>query len=136
MPMFYIDAVARYQVDAVRSVQHLTKFLQAKYSDMLASQSFSDRWARLEEEQKVRHTNIALQAQPLADGRISSAYLMSQLRRACPVDTVWAVEAVTNAVVASNQIQPVRPGSWINCGGGGLGWSGGGTLGIKLALDS
>ncbi|EEY16660.1 acetolactate synthase [Verticillium alfalfae VaMs.102] len=27
----------------------------------------------------------------------------------------------------------LHPGSWINCGGGGLGWSGGGALGIKLA---
>ena len=58
---------------------------------------------------------------------------MSQLRRACPAETVWVVEAVTNSVIASDQIQATIPGSWINCGGGGLGWSGGGALGVKLA---
>ena len=48
---------------------------------------------------------------------------------------VWVVEAVTNSVIASDQIQVNIPGSWINCGGGGLGWSGGGALGVKLAMD-
>ena len=53
-----------------------------------------------------------------------------------PDDTVFAVEAVTNSVLVADQVRPTGPGQWINCGGGGLGWSGGGALGIKLAVDA
>ena len=53
----------------------------------------------------------------------------------CPGDTIWAIEAVTNTVFVHEGIRPTLPGSWINCGGGGLGWSGGGALGIKLASE-
>jgi thiamine pyrophosphate-dependent acetolactate synthase large subunit-like protein len=57
------------------------------------------------------------------------------LREVCPDDTIWAIEAVTNTAFVHDNLQPTLPGSWINCGGGGLGWSGGGALGIKLATD-
>lgn len=136
MPMFYIDAVARVQADAVKSVQYLNRYLRTNYSEVLDSETYKERWTALVQNHKKRLSDLAIQAQPLEDGSISPSYLMSQLRAACPKDTVWAVEAVTNAVVASDQIQPVLPGSWINCGGGGLGWSGGGALGVKLAHDS
>ncbi|EPE10454.1 acetolactate synthase [Ophiostoma piceae UAMH 11346] len=42
---------------------------------------------------------------------------------------------VTNTIFVHDNLQPTLPGQWINCGGGGLGWSGGGALGIKLATD-
>jgi thiamine pyrophosphate-dependent acetolactate synthase large subunit-like protein len=45
------------------------------------------------------------------------------------------VEAVTNTLLVHDNLQPTLPGQWINCGGGGLGWSGGGALGVKLATD-
>lgn len=54
----------------------------------------------------------------------------------CPEDTLWAIEAITNTVFMHDNLQPTLPGSWINCGGGSLGWSGGGVLGIKLASDA
>src|SRR5690606_19534230 len=47
----------------------------------------------------------------------------------------WAVEAVTNTLFVHDGLRPTLPGQWINCGGGGLGWSGGGALGVKLATD-
>lgn len=52
-----------------------------------------------------------------------------------PRDTIFAIEAVTQTAFVADNIQATFPGSWINCGGGGLGWSGGGALGIKLASD-
>jgi thiamine pyrophosphate-dependent acetolactate synthase large subunit-like protein len=42
---------------------------------------------------------------------------------------------VTNALPACNQLQVDKPGCLINGGGGGLGWSGGGSIGVKLASD-
>jgi thiamine pyrophosphate-dependent acetolactate synthase large subunit-like protein len=38
--------------------------------------------------------------------------------------------------LVADQIRPTLPGSWLNCGGGGLGWSGGAALGIKLASEN
>lgn len=111
----------------------MTAFINTNYGKLLASDSFDVRWQRLVEEHRKRIASIALKAQPTSDGRITPAYLISQLRAVCPKDTTWVVEAVTNSVVASDQIQATIPGSWINCGGGGLGWSGGGALGVKLA---
>jgi thiamine pyrophosphate-dependent acetolactate synthase large subunit-like protein len=60
---------------------------------------------------------------------------MAEVVRSVPKDTIWAIEAVTNTAFVADQIQATIPGSWINCGGGGLGWSGGGALGVKLASD-
>jgi thiamine pyrophosphate-dependent acetolactate synthase large subunit-like protein len=45
------------------------------------------------------------------------------------------VEVVTNAPFVYQQLQIDEPGKLINGGGGGLGWSGGGTIGVKLATD-
>lgn len=56
--------------------------------------------------------------------------------KSCQKDTVFAVEAVTNSIPVSDQIRATLPGQWVNCGGGGLGWSGGGALGVKLAVDA
>ncbi|KAJ4857943.1 thiamine pyrophosphate enzyme, central domain-containing protein [Trichoderma breve] len=75
-------------------------------------------------------------AQPFSNGSFGTAYLSKVLRTVCPENTIWAVEAVTNTGFIHDNVRPTQPGSWINCGGGGLGWSGGGALGIKLATDA
>ena len=46
------------------------------------------------------------------------------------------VEAVTNATAIADQLQVDLPGHWLNCGGTGLGWAGGVSRGVKLALDA
>ena len=132
--MYYIDAVIRVQADPVRSMQSLIKYIKTKFDGALGADIDATRWSRLVKDHAERTASIGLQARELQDGSISPAFLMSQLRATCPLDTVWVVEAVTNAVVAADQVQPTMPGSWVNCGGGGLGWSGGGALGVKLAL--
>jgi thiamine pyrophosphate-dependent acetolactate synthase large subunit-like protein len=61
---------------------------------------------------------------------------MSHVRHHLPRDTIWAVEAVTNTAFVADQISATEPGSFLGCGGGGLGRSGGGALDIKLATDA
>ncbi|KAF4119378.1 Thiamine pyrophosphate enzyme, C-terminal TPP binding domain [Geosmithia morbida] len=58
------------------------------------------------------------------------------LREVCQSDTIYAIEAVADTGFVHDNLQLTAPGSWINRGGGGLGWSGGGSLGIKLAADA
>lgn len=43
---------------------------------------------------------------------------------------------MTNTRFVHDNIRPTKPLSFINCGEGGLGWSGGAALGIKLASDA
>lgn len=72
-------------------------------------------------------------AQPGKEGYYNVSYLCSEIRKAVPEDTIFAIEAVTSTCFVADQLLPRLPGTWLNCGGGGLGWSTGGALGIKLA---
>ncbi|KAI0425361.1 thiamine pyrophosphate enzyme [Xylaria sp. FL1042] len=56
------------------------------------------------------------------------------LKTTLPESTTFVVEAVTSAQAINDQLQPDQPGSWINCGGTGIGWSNGAVLGVKMAL--
>ncbi|KAF5496400.1 Benzoylformate decarboxylase [Colletotrichum fructicola] len=99
--------------------------------------SHEDRQSELEEAHNIRMRQLDALAEPPEDKSQypTTSYLVSQLRKICPEETVWCVEAVTNAPKIYDQLRVDKPGHLINCGGGGLGWSGGATLGVKLALD-
>ncbi|USW53481.1 Putative thiamine pyrophosphate enzyme TPP-binding, thiamine pyrophosphate enzyme, central [Septoria linicola] len=135
MPVFYINAIARYRVDAETALTQITAYINYSMKDLVSAPAFADRAAALQASHKARLDTIAEQAVVSEDGSYGCPYLIRQVRDACPPDTIFAVEAVTNAAFVSDQIQATIPNSWINCGGGGLGWSGGGALGIKLATD-
>lgn len=135
MPVFYINAIARYRVDAETAVTQITGHINASMKDKISSQRFTDRATALQASYQSRLEKIAQQVVVSEDGNYGCPYLIRQVRDACPPDTIWAIEAVTNTPFVADQIQATLPNSWINCGGGGLGWSGGGALGIKLATD-
>ncbi|KND87688.1 putative acetolactate synthase large subunit [Tolypocladium ophioglossoides CBS 100239] len=139
MPLFYIQADARYQADALLAMQQVLEALRRPDSDaaaVLQSQDLAAAEAARRGSYAARIEAIERAARPLADGAFGTAHLSKVLRSVCPEDTVWAVEAVTNTGFIHDNVRPTRPGSWINCGGSGLGWSGGGALGIKLAVDA
>ena len=136
MPVFYVNALARYQVDAETAITQITSHIKSSLHDQINTEAFATRWSNLQASHKRRLETIASTAQAASDGTFGCSYLISQVRKACPPDTIWAIEAVTNTFFVADQIQATIPGSWINCGGGGLGWSGGGALGIKLATDT
>lgn len=137
MPVFYIEAQARYRADALTSVQQILSELKSDNAlkSQLSGEESDKRWTALQASHKERLDKISAAAQPLEDDAFGTGHLCTKLRELCPADTIWAVEAVTNTAFVHDNIQPKIPGHWINCGGGGLGWSGGGTLGIKLASD-
>ncbi|KAF3397599.1 hypothetical protein DPV78_008075 [Talaromyces pinophilus] len=64
----------------------------------------------------------------------SSPVLTDVLQYLAPEDTFWVVEAATNTFAVADQIRATRPGQWIT--GGGLGWSSGVALSVKLAVDA
>lgn len=140
MPVFYVAAVARYKADSALSFSQLTSHLKSR-SDLTAALASEAVIAASRERQNAfdsRQAKLDSLAQLPLETKIAPInphLLIKQVRVAVPLDTIFAVEAVTLAVVTADQIAAVLPKSWINCGGGGLGWSGGGALGIKLASD-
>jgi thiamine pyrophosphate-dependent acetolactate synthase large subunit-like protein len=140
MPMFYIPSIATFKADSTTAFKQLHEYIAANTSltQTLNSADFQARQTRLEQRHQQHLQSIAdLAVVPSGGGtaHLNANYLIAQLRQAVPRDTIWAIEAVTLTAVVADQLQCSLPNSWINCGGGGLGWSGGGALGIKLASD-
>jgi thiamine pyrophosphate-dependent acetolactate synthase large subunit-like protein len=137
MPLFYIQAQHRYRADALTAVEQLTATLKTdeSFKAQLTGPEREKQWTAMQTSYKKRLDDIAVRAQPLENGEFGTTHLCAKLRDMCPRDTLWAIEAVTNTLFTHDGIQPTLPGQWINCGGGGLGWSGGGALGMKLATD-
>ncbi|KAF5005985.1 hypothetical protein FDECE_7611 [Fusarium decemcellulare] len=136
MPVFYIQSDARYRADALTSVEQINEALNKGDLASKLEASASEAEAERAKAYENKLATIAKGAEPLADGSFGTGHLSKVLRDLCPDDTLWAIEAVTNTQFVHDNLQPKIPGSWINCGGGGLGWSGGGALGIKLATDA
>lgn len=139
MAVHYIPAFRRYRADSETALRQLNTYIASteEYRMLHETEPYASRWIQLA---KSRHDSLADIADRAAPPRTktdppSVSYLCSELQRACPKDTVWCVEAVTNAMAVYDQLQVDKPGHLVNGGGGGLGWSGGGTLGVKLASD-
>ncbi|KAI0379615.1 thiamine diphosphate-binding protein [Hypomontagnella monticulosa] len=134
MPLFYVPAQHRYRADPLVAVEQITSEAKTQASSLDAA-VVSKKWDALQAAYKERLATITSKATPAEDGSFGTGHLCKTLRSLCPQDTIWAIEAVTNTAFVHDNLQPEIPGSWINCGGGGLGWSGGGALGVKLATD-
>lgn len=137
MPLFYLPAQARYRADSLTAMEQIIQTLKAgDVAKLLTERDYTS----AAEARRASHSNFLTQisdaANPFPDGSFGTGHLSKILRQVCPEETIWAVEAVTNTSFIHDNVQPTVPGSWINCGGGGLGWSGGGALGIKLATDA
>jgi thiamine pyrophosphate-dependent acetolactate synthase large subunit-like protein len=135
MPVFYIKAESRYRADALSTVEQITAELRSDSLVPVVNSSEAEQRGLARQESYARRLDDIKDRTKPRDGEYGTGYLCRELRRLCPQDTIWAIEAVTNTAFVHDNIQPTLPGSWINCGGGGLGWSGGGALGIKLATD-
>ncbi|OKL58340.1 hypothetical protein UA08_06676 [Talaromyces atroroseus] len=140
IPMFYLPSIATFKVDSTTAFKQINEYIVSNptLSQTLNSEEVNNRQRRVEESYRQRLQEIADSAvAPTGgpDAHLNANYLMAELRKAAPQDTIWAIEAVTLTLFVADQLQCTLPKSWINCGGGGLGWSGGGALGIKLASD-
>ena len=69
-------------------------------------------------------------------GRINPHYLCAELGRAVAPEDIVLNEAIRNTLAVFNQVPRTKPGTLIGLAGGGLGFSGGMALGMKLAQPS
>ncbi|RAH78911.1 thiamine pyrophosphate enzyme [Aspergillus japonicus CBS 114.51] len=137
--LWYINASKTYRADAATAFRQLHSYIASteRFTPILASAEYLNRGAATKNAHHERLAALALAAADLENplALINSHYLGRRLRETLPQDTIWCLETVTNAMPITNQLQVDAPGHLVNCGAGGLGWSGGATLGVKLASD-
>ena len=139
IPTSFFPAHGRWRTDCFLALQQLNSYLnssppvseshQTSESTPRQSELQQTHALRLEEATKLAQQN--LNPQNSLNGHNVGALLKQHL----PDNTVFVVEAVTVAQSLSNQLQPCTPGTWLNCGATGIGWSNGAALGVRMALD-
>ncbi|KAK5043486.1 hypothetical protein LTR84_011955 [Exophiala bonariae] len=138
MPVFYIPASARFKADSALALNQISHHIKLNLSSELGTEEHrkaGQERQRLYDTRQQYLKDLAKPLSPPVSSVIQPHLLAAKVKAAVPSDTIFAIEAVTLTGAFADQIAPVSPKSWINCGGGGLGWSGGGALGIKLATD-
>ncbi|KAI4619811.1 hypothetical protein J4E83_005667 [Alternaria metachromatica] len=97
--------------------------------------SFLEREKVLADSHKQKLVEIAARCHLGDEQSLDASNIGHLLKQILPDTTVFVIEAVTCGQLLSDQIQADRPGSWINCGATGIGWSNGAALGVKMATD-
>jgi acetolactate synthase-1/2/3 large subunit len=85
----------------------------------------------------AREQILARRATASADkgvaGALNPAFVFATLGRKLAQDDIVLNEAIRNAPILQEHLPRTRPGSYVGLAGGGLGFSGGMALGLKLA---
>ena len=134
----HFPAHGRWKADSYYALTQLNQYLHERsdLNETLKQPVYAQRGQLLAEQHAMRLASFAELAKPRDSGAITAHHVGAAIKSSVPADTVFVIEAVTCAMHISDQLQTSIPGSWINCGGAGLGWSGGAALGVKLALEA
>jgi thiamine pyrophosphate-dependent acetolactate synthase large subunit-like protein len=116
MPLFYIDADARYRADSYTALKQINSHTTGMQMDVATR---SARISALESEHRMRMTQIESLAVPREDGLLSCSHLIRAVREAIPKDSVIILEAVTQTVTVVDQLMRSEPKSIFNSGAGG-----------------
>jgi len=132
-PMWGFPSNLRIEGDSKRILAQLLDALRTRATPEFVAAA-RRRVEALAAEQRERMEGVArLAADPGAPGRINPHYLCAQLGRAIAPDDIVLNEAIRNGPAVFAQIPRTKAGSLIGLAGGGLGFSGGMALGMKLA---
>ncbi|KAF3015296.1 hypothetical protein E8E14_007878 [Neopestalotiopsis sp. 37M] len=135
MSVSFFPANGRWKADSFTALTQLVNYIENNRSlqQTLTDPKYTQ---RKQADTKTHQTRLAdIASKPyLGDTEPLDAHNIGRLLKdILPDSTTFVVEAVTAAQILSEQLQPSREGSWINCGGTGIGWSNGAALGIKMA---
>ena len=135
-PMWTFPASLRLQGDSHRVLSDLLAVLKAK-ADATFRTRAEARVARLAEEGKARRDGAARLAQQRGSvGQISPHFVCAALARALKPTDIVLNEAIRNGPTVFAQMPRTEPGTLVGLAGGGLGFSGGMALGLKLACPA
>ncbi len=132
-PMWTFPGNLRLQGDSHRVLSDLLALLKAK-ADAGFKEKAAARVAKLVEEGKARREAAArLAANRGTPGQINPHYLCAMLAKTLRPSDIVLNEAIRNGPVVFGQMPRTEPGTLVGLAGGGLGFSGGMALGLKLA---
>jgi acetolactate synthase I/II/III large subunit len=135
-PMWGFATDMRVQGDCATILQQVLEIVEQRTDDSYRSniQARISSWTPAREAADARHRAAA--AEPGVHGAINPAHLFARLNaRLLPHDIV-VNEAIRNAPLLQQHLRRTEPGSYVGLAGGGLGFSGGMALGLKLAQPS
>jgi thiamine pyrophosphate-dependent acetolactate synthase large subunit-like protein len=137
IPVSFFPANGRWRADCWEALTQIVQHIRqdASIQKTLQDSKYTARADRLREAHQARLSKIA--ALPLLsdDAPLNAHNIGSLLRTSLPNSTTFVIEVSSNGQALSNQLQCDRPGSWLNSGSTGIGWSNGAVLGVKLALQ-
>lgn len=137
IPVSFFPANGRWKAESYTALKQLVTYIENDASSLLALREpkYAARKATQLEAYEARLGKIAASCR-LGDQEALDEHNVGHLLKASlPSSTTFVLETITAAHSLSDQIRPDRPGSWINCGSTGIGWSNGAALGVKMALQ-
>jgi thiamine pyrophosphate-dependent acetolactate synthase large subunit-like protein len=137
IPVSFFPANGRWKADSYTALTQLVGYIKTTPSlqKALKDPKFTARGKAREETYRTRLAYISSQPKLNDATALDANNIGHLLKTALPKSTNFVIEAVTASHALHDQLQPSRAGSWINCGGTGIGWSNGAALGIKMALE-
>lgn len=128
-PLWYMGAHESYRATALTALRQLNAYVEAHPASTAGAAGRRVHYERLHSE---RAAALAA-AEKSRAGKISPVYLSARVRAHLDDTSIVLNEGITNYPAICDHIQPARPGSFFNSGGGSLGWNGGAAIGAKLA---
>jgi acetolactate synthase-1/2/3 large subunit len=132
-PMWTFPGNLRMQGDSGRILEQLLEEVKKKATPKF-KEAAAKRVTALTAERKAWRDNAAKMASNKGKpGEINPHYLFAELNKLLKADDIVCNEGVRNAGACLLQLERPLPNTCVRSGGGGLGWSGGMALGVKLA---
>ncbi|WP_255437718.1 thiamine pyrophosphate-requiring protein [Thalassobacillus sp. CUG 92003] len=129
MPLWHIPTVASYQADSYQALKQLNDYLSNLKVNESLVQKRRKRLSILHEEHRKEWNG---KVESLGDV-ITPEFLSSCIRDVIDEDAIIFNETITNAMAVNKHLDRNKPGTLYGNGGSSLGWSGGASLGAKLA---
>ena len=132
-PMWSFPRHLKMPGDSHRILSQILERLQQRLNPAF-TQAAQTRVAQMAlENQQRQQRALELARDPGLIGQINPHHVCAAVARAIPTDAIVLNEAIRNAPVVAMQVPRTVPGSHVGLAGGGLGFSAGMALGIKLA---
>lgn len=133
MPMWGFATHARIEGDSELLLAQLIDAVKALATPAFEARA-AERMRKLEREHAERQRRIDASAQaPGERGAINPAYLCAAIQRALHSRDTVLNEGIRNTLTVFDQVPRNEPGTLLGLPGGGLGFSAGTALGVKLA---
>jgi acetolactate synthase-1/2/3 large subunit len=132
-PMWGFPTDMRIQGDCATVLEQVLEAVEARADDdwrrRVAARIAS--WSGTREQAAKRRATAS--ANKGISGALTPAFVFATLNGKLSQDDIVINEAIRNGPILQDQIARTKPGSYVGLAGGGLGFSGGMALGLKLA---